>query len=134
MLDATQTAFAARAVAAIKQLGCRVILFIDPDPTVIERVTETGADGVEIFTGHYAGSFRVGRHQLMLNQIAATARQAQAAGLLVNVGHDLNLGNIPPLMANVPFLAEASVGHELTADALDHGFAPTIAAYVRALQ
>ena len=41
---------------------------------------------------------------------------------MVNAGHDLNLRNIPPLMQAVPFLAEASIGHELTADALENGF------------
>jgi len=134
LLDATQIVLAASAVAAIKQLGCRVILFIDPDPAVIERVKETGADGVEIFTGHYAAAFQDGRHQPILDRIATTARQARAAGLVVNAGHDLNLGNIPPLMANVPFLVEASIGHELTANALERGFAPTVTAYARALQ
>jgi pyridoxine 5-phosphate synthase len=33
----------------------------------------------------------------------------------------------------VPFLAEASIGHELTADALEMGFAATVAAYAQAL-
>jgi pyridoxine 5-phosphate synthase len=36
-------------------------------------------------------------------------------------------------MAAIPFLAEASIGHELTADALEMGFAATVAAYARAL-
>jgi pyridoxine 5-phosphate synthase len=58
---------------------------------------------------------------------------ARDAGLVVNAGHDLNLRNIPPLMAAVPFLAEASIGHELTADALERGFGATVAAYAAAL-
>jgi pyridoxine 5-phosphate synthase len=70
----------------------------------------------------------------LLKLIAATAARARDAGLLVNAGHDLNLHNIPPLMAAVPFLAEASIGHELTADALERGFAATVASYARALQ
>jgi pyridoxine 5-phosphate synthase len=52
----------------------------------------------------------------------------------VNAGHDLNLHNIPSLMDVVPFLAEASIGHELTADALEIGFGPTVAAYAKALR
>ena len=52
---------------------------------------------------------------------------------MVNAGHDLNLHNIPALMAAVPFLAEASIGHELTADALERGFGPTVAVYATAL-
>lgn len=133
-LDAAQSALAMSAIAAIKQLGCRVILFIDPDPAVISRVDGTAADGVEIYTGDYAAAFRDGSHQPILRRVAATARAAQAAGLVVNAGHDLNLRNIPPLTEAVPFLAEASIGHELMADALENGFAETVAAYAAALQ
>ena len=40
---------------------------------------------------------------------------------------------IPPLVARMPSLAEASIGHELTADALVMGFAATVSAYAKAL-
>jgi len=123
----------APAIRAIQAIGCRVILFIDPDPGVVDRVRQTGADGVEIYTGHFAAAFRDGDCASALAQIAATAIRARDAGLVVNAGHDLNLHNIPPLMRAVPFLAEASIGHELTADALETGFAAAVAAYARAL-
>lgn len=132
-LDPAQAALAAPTIAAMQALGCRVILFIDPDPTVIDRVTQSGADGVEIYTGAYAAAFRDGEHQPHLERIAETASRARAAGLVVNAGHDLNLRNIPPLMRAAPFLAEASIGHELTADALETGFATAVAAYAHAL-
>ena len=54
-------------------------------------------------------------------------------GLVVNAGHDLNLDNLPGLVAAMPCLAEASIGHELTADALVVGFAAAVEAYKRAL-
>lgn len=133
-LDPAQAVLATPAIAAIKALGCRVILFIDPDQTMIDRVRVSGADGVEIYTGTYAAAFRHGRHEPILARIAETAVRARDAGLVVNAGHDLNLQNIPPLMRAVPFLAEASIGHELTADALENGFAATVAAYARALE
>jgi pyridoxine 5-phosphate synthase len=132
-LDAAQAALAMPAIVAIKALGCRVILFIDADPAVIDLASKAGANGVEIYTGAYAAAFRHGRHQPILEQIAATAVRARNAGLVVNAGHDLNLHNIPPLMQAVPLLAEASIGHELTADALENGFAATVTAYARAL-
>jgi pyridoxine 5-phosphate synthase len=132
-LDPVQASMVTPGIAAIKALGCRVVLFIDPDPAVIERVCEVGADGVEIYTGAYAAAFRGGRHHPILEQIAATAARARTAGLVVNAGHDLNLHNIPLLMQAVPFLAEASIGHELTADALENGFAATVATYAQAL-
>lgn len=132
-LDNAQMQLARPCIAAIKAIGCRVILFADPDPAVVPRAVEAGADGIEIYTGSYAAAFHHGTHAPLLDAIAATARAAAATGLVVNAGHDLNLRNIPPLMDAVPFLAEASIGHELTADALEHGFGPTVAAYAAAL-
>jgi pyridoxine 5-phosphate synthase len=132
-LDPAEMALAKPFIAAIKALGCRVVLFTDPDPAVVPRAVAAGADGIEIYTGSYAAAFNHGTHAALLDAIAATARAARDAGLVVNAGHDLNLHNIPPLMAAVPFLAEASIGHELTADALERGFGPTVAAYAAAL-
>lgn len=133
-LDAAQRALAVPAIAAIKALGCRVVLFIDPDPAAPARAKDAGADGVEIYTGSYAAAFRGGDPAPLLDAIARTARAADGLGLVVNAGHDLNLHNIPPLMGAVPFLAEASIGHELTADALERGFGPTVTAYAAALR
>jgi pyridoxine 5-phosphate synthase len=120
-------------IVALKRLGCRVILFVDPDPAVVARVPASGADGIEIYTGSYAAAFKLGQHADLLGACAETARRAAAAGLVVNAGHDLNLDNLPALVAALPSLAEASIGHELTADALVMGFGPAVAAYREAL-
>src|SRR6202162_2621944 len=84
-----------QAVAALKGLGCRVILFVDPDPAVVELVPGTGADGIEIYTGTYAAACRSGNAAAELHSCAATAARAAALGLVVNAGHDLNLNNLP---------------------------------------
>jgi len=133
-LAGDQMRLARPAIVALKALGARVILFIDPDPAVLELVVEAGAEGVEIYTGAYAAAFRASNSGALLDACAETARQAQARGLVVNAGHDLNLHNLPPLVARVPFLAEASIGHELTADALEMGFAAAVRAYAAALK
>jgi pyridoxine 5-phosphate synthase len=132
-LDATDEALAHDAVARAKRMGCRVILFVDPDPAVVARAAAAGADGIEIYTGGYAEQARNGTAQALLAACAQTASQARAAGLVVNVGHDLNLINLPPLRAAAPAMAEASIGHELTADALVMGFAAAVRAYAAAL-
>ena len=132
-LDPDQTALLQPAIARLKSLGARVILFIDPDPGVLDRIAAAGADGVEIYTGSYAAAYRGGRHERWLDACAATARAATERGLVVNAGHDLNLQNLPPLISRMPCLAEASIGHELTADALVMGFAGAVSAYAKAL-
>lgn len=133
-LDPDQMAMVVPEIAAIKALRSRVILFVDPDPAVCPRVREAGADGIEIYTGAYAAAFRKGTHGPILEAIARTAEAADSLGLVVNAGHDLNLLNIPALVLAVPMLAEASIGHELTADALEMGFGPAVEAYAKALR
>src|SRR6266851_6904039 len=115
-LDNRDTPLVNPAVAGLRRVGCRVILFVDPDPDVVERVPGTGADGIEIYTGNYAAACRAGDAAAALQACAATAARATALGLVVNAGHDLNLDNLPALVAAMPSLAEASIGHELTAD------------------
>lgn len=132
-LDAGELQLVRPAIASLKARGSRVILFIDPEPRVVDRVVEAGADGIEIYTGGYASAFRRDAHATLLDACGTTAAKAAALGLVVNAGHDLNLQNLPPLMGQVPFLAEASIGHELTADALVMGFAAAVRAYATAL-
>jgi pyridoxine 5-phosphate synthase len=132
-LGAGERALVLPAVAALKRIGARVILFVDPDPAVVERARDAGADGIEVYTGGYAAGFRAGNPEALLDACAATARRAAELGLVVNIGHDLNLDNLPPLVAAMPGFAEASIGHELTADALVMGFAAAVRAYRAAL-
>jgi len=132
-LDPVQHRLVDAALNELKPLGCRVILFVDPDPAAVAPVHNTGADGIEIYTGAYAAAFRAGTPETLLQACAATAARAAELGLVVNIGHDLNLDNLPPLVAALPGLAEASIGHELTADALMMGFATTVRGYKAAL-
>lgn len=120
-------------VARFRAVSRRVILFIDPDPAAAIGVVESGADGAEIYTGAYAAEHHRGGPGPILRSAAETARAVHAAGLRVHVGHDLNLSNLPVLIQTMPPIAEASIGHELTADALAMGFAAAIAAYRAAL-
>jgi pyridoxine 5-phosphate synthase len=132
-LDPVQHRLVDAALDELKPLGCRVILFIDPDPAAVASVHNTGADGIEIYTGSYAAAFRRGDCAALLGACAATVARAAELGLVVNIGHDLNLDNLPALMAALPEFAEASIGHELTADALVMGFAAAVRAYKAAL-
>lgn len=121
------------AVARLKRAGARAVVFVDPDPAAVEKAAAVGAEGIEIYTGGYGAAFARGDHGALLALCAETGRRAAALGLVVNVGHDLNLDNLPPLVEALPNLAEASIGHELTADALELGWAAAIAAYRGAL-
>jgi len=81
----------------------------------------------------WASSRRNGRHEALIDACTQTASRATDLGLTVNIGHDLNLDNLPSLVAALPVVAEASIGHELVADALVMGFGSAVAAYKAAL-
>src|SRR6516162_6345924 len=132
-LDPAQHRLVDVALNELKPLGCRVVLFVDPDPAAVVPVHNTGADGIEVYTGSYAAAFRAGNPEPLLQACAATAARATEFGLIVNIGHDLNLDNLPALTSALPGFAEASIGHELTADALVMGFAAAVRAYKAAL-
>ncbi|MGF1469358.1 MAG: pyridoxine 5'-phosphate synthase [Sandaracinaceae bacterium] len=121
-------------VEELHRLGCRVSLFADPDPSGVAKLRATAADRIEIFTGPYADAHRDGHPEAALAACVATAQQARAAGLGVNAGHDLDLGNLPPLVRAIPDLDEVSIGHALTADALWWGWTETVDRYLAALR
>lgn len=122
-------------VAELQSLGCRVSLFMDPDPATIERAPETGADRIELYTETYARAFAAGGDELsrVFAQFKAAAAKADELGLGVNAGHDLNLDNLPRFVT-IPKILEVSIGHALIADALTMGMSETVAAYLRALE
>ena len=70
----------------------------------------------------------------VLPSFVAAAEKAQAIGLGVNAGHDLNLDNLTLFCQNVPHVLEVSIGHALIADALDRGLKATVEAYLRVLK
>ena len=133
-LDDNDRSVVSESVSALKSMGGRVIVFVDPDANIVERVPHTGADGIEIYTGAYAAAARRGSSVTQLRACATAAQAATDRGLVVNIGHDLNLKNLPPLVSAIPALAEASIGHELTADALEMGFESAVIAYKATLQ
>ena len=125
--------FLAPIVADLKKAGFRVALFIDADPSCIAAAAATGCDRVELFTGPYGECYDdPARAAAELETLGLTADAALAAGLDVNAGHDLTVQNLPPLAARVPRLAEVSIGHGLTADALEFGMAQTVRRFLAA--
>lgn len=127
-----------RVITRLQAGNMRVSLFIDADPLAPERAASVGADRVELYTGPYGGALENGLAEKELSLLKAAADAARELGpnhlagrpnLLVNAGHDLNLLNLPPLKQAVPDLAEVSIGHAVTADALIYGMAETVRKY-----
>jgi pyridoxine 5-phosphate synthase len=114
--------------------GVRVSLFMDPLPEAMALARAVGADRVELYTEPYAAAHGTPRQAEELARFTAAAAAAQAAGLGVNAGHDLNRDNLADFLRAVPGVLEVSIGHALVADALELGLGETVRAYQRCIR
>jgi pyridoxine 5-phosphate synthase len=118
-------------VHELKSLGIRVSLFMDPDSSQMSGAAATGADRIELYTEAYAKAYGTADEQSVLNRYTDAAGAATAAGLGVNAGHDLSQVNLGRLLMAIPGIEEVSIGHALTAEALENGMAATVRSYIR---
>jgi pyridoxine 5-phosphate synthase len=120
-------------IAQAKALGVRVSLFMDADPSAMAAARAVGADRVELYTEPYAQSWGTAALQEQTARYAAAAQAALDAGLGVNAGHDLSQDNLTWFLQSVPGVQEVSIGHALISDALESGYAATVADYLRCI-
>ena len=131
---AADGAMLAGVVARLRGGGMRTSLFVDPDPAAVDGAVATGCDGVELYTGPYGALHDdAAAAAREVERLGATADAALGRGLHVNAGHDLTVDNLPALAARIPGLAEVSIGHAITSDALLHGMSASVRRYREAL-
>lgn len=116
-------------IAEAKSLGCRVSLFMDPNPEQVVLAKELGADRVELYTEAYAASCGTPKVTETLAKYRAAAQAACEVGLGVNAGHDLSLTNLLDLLVACECVSEVSIGHALVAEALEYGMTETVGRY-----
>lgn len=118
-----------RALERVKGRGIRRAIFMDPAEESMREAARTGAERVELYTEPYASAFGTDRRAEELARLKAAAGAAQRWGLGLNAGHDLDLGNTPLLVREIPEIAEVSIGHALVADALYLGLEESVRRY-----
>ncbi len=119
-------------IAKLKAKGIRVVLFMDPDAENMALAKEVGADRVELYTEAYANAYGEEGFDTVLESYQNAAQAALDAGLEVNAGHDLDLENVQALCEQGRII-EVSIGHALTAEALDLGWNHVVKAYLEKL-
>lgn len=117
----------------LHEAGIRSSLFIDPVESMIKGAAETGTKRVELYTEAYARGFHNDRNAA-IKPYQDAAELAHQLCLEINAGHDLDRENLPFFAANIPYLAEVSIGHALICDALYLGLENTIRLYRKALE
>lgn len=120
-------------VSRLKSYGCRVSIFLNPDPRWIEAAMRCGTDRIELYTEAYATGFH-NNPAGAIKPYIETAKYAGEANLGVNAGHDLDLSNLNYFAQHIPNLLEVSIGHALVCDALYYGLQNTVQMYKIRLQ
>lgn len=120
-------------IAEAQSLGVRVSLFMDAEPDQMAGARAVGADRVELYTEPYAAAWHTPERSAQLERFRVAGQAALDAGLGLNAGHDLNRENLTAFLRTVPGVQEVSIGHALMADALELGYAATVADYNRCI-
>jgi pyridoxine 5-phosphate synthase len=112
-----------RFVAALKDSGIRVSLFIEPEEKQIEAAAAIGTDVIELHTGAYcerALEEDAKGLALEMERLRNAARIAAEAGLEVHAGHGLTYNTVSPV-ARIPQIVELNIGHFLIGEAIFGG-------------
>ena len=125
--------FLKEVISEFKSNGIRTSIFVDADEKIIRNAVKTGTDRIELYTESYAKDFHENKEKAIAPFIVA-ANAANAVGLGINAGHDLNLDNLKYFAKNIPGLLEVSIGHALICDALYLGLENTIQLYLNQLR
>lgn len=115
-------------IAALRNAGIRVSLFIAADRAQIEQAAALGAPVVEIHTGAWCHALANGHASAAdaeWRRIREGAALAKGLGLEVHAGHGLDYASAKTIAA-LPEIAELNIGHFLVGEAVFVGFAATI--------
>jgi len=121
-------------IQELKSLEIRVSLFMDPLADQMIVAKELGADRIELYTEAYANAYKTNDQEHVTGKYHDAAFSAAKVGLGINAGHDLNLDNLSYFLSQVPQVEEVSIGHALTADALEYGIENTVQRYLAQIQ
>jgi pyridoxine 5-phosphate synthase len=123
-------------IAALRDAGIRVSLFIAPDPVQIEAAAAMGAPVIEIHTGAWCHALLDG-HKAAADaewlRIRQAARQARGLGLEVHAGHGLDYASAETIAA-LPEIVELNIGHFLIGEAVFTGLSSAIGAMRAAME
>ena len=116
-------------IAPLRDVGCRVSIFIAADQRQIEAANRIGAQVIELHTGAYCDAHAEGRfaeRDAELERLREMATFAHGLGLEVHAGHGLTYETVAPVAA-FPEVRELNIGHFLVGEAIFLGLTPAIA-------
>ncbi|MEM6588041.1 MAG: pyridoxine 5'-phosphate synthase [Pseudomonadota bacterium] len=115
-------------IAPLRDVGCRVSIFIAADRRQIEAASRIGAEVIELHTGAYCDAHADGdletrdREFQSLREMAA---YGASLGLEVHAGHGLTFDTVAPIAA-LPEVKELNIGHFLIGESIFLGLGEAI--------
>ncbi|MCU9838629.1 MULTISPECIES: pyridoxine 5'-phosphate synthase [Ruegeria] len=116
-------------IAPLREVGCRVSIFIAADMKQIEAAHRIGAQVIELHTGAYCDAHAEGdfaTRDRELETLREMSAFAHSLGLEVHAGHGLTYDTVQPVAA-FPEVVELNIGHFLIGEAIFRGLTPAIA-------
>ncbi len=113
-----------RTRAALTEDAIPLTLFVDPDPDMVARAADLGAQAVELHTGRLANAAPSERGRALAD-LGAAAAAAADCGLEVHAGHGLDY-DTAGLVAAIPQVRELNIGHFLIGEAIFAGLGAVI--------
>ncbi|MEE9445460.1 MAG: pyridoxine 5'-phosphate synthase [Cocleimonas sp.] len=107
----------------------RSAIFLDPDVAQVKQVPKTKAQRIELYTEAFASTYGTANHEESFSQYKQATHQAQALGIGVNAGHDLDLSNLKEFLT-IENILEVSIGHALTIESIEQGMDKVVAQYL----
>jgi pyridoxine 5-phosphate synthase len=110
-------------IAALKEAGVRVSLFVEPELDVMQAACDLGSPVVELHTGTYCEAVAEGDEERIgheLRRLRRAAEHGAGLGLEIHAGHGLALDSVMPVAA-IPQIVELNIGHALVGDAVFMG-------------
>ena len=115
-------------LAPLREVGCRVSIFIAADRRQIEAAHRIGAEVIELHTGAYCDAIADGDLVTRDRELAALTEMAAFAhslGLEVHAGHGLTYESVSPIAALLE-VRELNIGHFLIGESIFRGLTPAI--------
>lgn len=113
----------APAVAALREAGIRVSLFVEPDAEVLRTAAALGAPVVELHTGTWCNALAANdaaKAAAEFARIKAAAALGAELGLEIHAGHGLDYASAEEI-ARLPEIAELNIGHFLVGEGIFTG-------------
>ena len=115
-------------IAPLREVGCRVSIFIAADKRQIDAANRIGAEVIELHTGAYCDAHSEGDIETRdreLDALREMSAYAHGLGLEVHAGHGLTYDTVQPVAA-FPEVMELNIGHFLIGESIFLGMEPAI--------